>query len=277
MIKIGCWQANVAFGDPEANADRAIELLRSPKAVDLDLLILPECFLTGYCVNTHELARQIAIPGNHPSLGRLASAATETGKHLIVGYAEDCGDQLVNTATILTPTGERHTYRKVHLPELGYDKFVTGGDELPVFDTAIGRIGVLICFDVRFPEAARHMALAGAELLVIPTNWPEGSQNNARVLAPARAAENRVFVASCNRVGEENTFSFVGLSGIFDVRGSTIVMAGGEEELITATLDLAEARTKRTVIRPGEHETTVFESRRPELYRDLVKPIETTK
>jgi predicted amidohydrolase len=160
-------------------------------------------------------------------------------------------------------------YVKTHLPELGYDKFVRGGDALPVFDTEFGRVGILICFDLRHPEAARCLALAGADLIVLPTNWPDGAEMAAEHIALVRAAENKVFLATCDRVGTENGTHFIGLSKIIDPYGRVLASAGDSEAIIEADIDLSRARDKRNVIIPGKYEITIEESRRPQLYGNL--------
>ena len=188
-----------------------------------------------------------------------------------MGYAGINGETLYNGACLIEPTGKVSEYRKTHLPELGLDRFVSPGDSLPVFDTAIGKIGIAICFDLRPPEAVRCLALKGAEVIVVPTNWPEGAEFTPTHTIASRAHENRVFVAACNRVGVENGFTFIGRSGIWDVTGRVLASAGAGDDVIRADIDLAQAREKRIRTIPGKYETTIFESRRPELYDVITK------
>ena len=132
----------------------------------------------------------------------------------------------------------------------------------------MGAIGMHICYDATFPEAARAMALQGAEILVLPTNWPEGREKMPGYVVHARALENRVHFVACDRVGEERGFRFIGRSKIVGASGDALAEAGpDEEELILAEVDLDEARNKRIVFRPGEFEVDLFGDRRPELYR----------
>ena len=152
------------------------------------------------------------------------------------------------------------------MPELGYDRYVTTGDDLNVFETKFGKIGIQICFDIRFPEASRILALQGADVIFYPTNWPKGADISADVLAVARAVENKVYVVTANRVGEENGFSFIGKSKIISPSGVILAGASNGEEVMVADLDFEISRNKRNITIPGKHETTVFESRRPELY-----------
>lgn len=193
----------------------------------------------------------------------------------IAGFAEQGSDGLIyNTAALFQPGGA-FFYRKTHLPKLGLDRFVGRGSELPVFETPHGRIGIAICFDLRPPEVCRVLALQGADLVVLPTNWPSGAAAiSPRLIAPVRAVENRIFLATCNRVGEENGFAFIGLSGIYAPSGNVLALAGDGEETLVADLDLVAARDKRAVTIPGVYETEAFASRRPELYGRIVEPVQ---
>lgn len=235
----------------------------------VDLVVFPEAFLTGYCVSSLTDAQKIAIPDDHEAILRLFAGAKQFGLHIAFGYAALREGKLFNSAILACPDGTVHRYDKTHLPELGYDKFVEDGADLPVFETALGRIGILICFDLRPPEAARCLALKGADLILLPTNWPNGAQISAEHFTVVRAAENRVFLAACNRVGHENGFDFIGLSRIVSPGGMVRAQAGSGEETLVADLDLEEARLKRITVIPGQYEMTVFDSRRPELYSSL--------
>lgn len=267
-MRIACVQSNVAFGDAAANVARAILQLEALHGQGVDLVVFPEAFLTGYCVGSLASARAIAI--DRSDVQPLVAACDRLGIGVVVGFAERAEEGVYNTAALIEPGCAPRYYRKTHLPWLGMDRFVTPGDALPIFDTAYGKIGILICFDLRVPEAARSLALAGAELLVLPTNWPEGAETSAEHVSIARAAENRVFVAACNRVGEEHGFRFIGHSKIIGPSGRVLASAGEGEEVIVADIDPAEARIKRNVMIPGEYETAVFDCRRPELYGPLI-------
>lgn len=269
-MRIACVQSDVVFGDPEANLRHAIATLERLSSDSVDLAIFPEAFLTGYCVESRAEADRIAI--ERGVVAPLQESADRLSITAIVGFAERSGDALFNTAAMVQPGIEPVFYRKTHLPELGLDKFVVGGDDLPVFETRFGRIGILICFDLRIPEAARVLSLKGAQLIALPTNWPEGAETSAEHVVIARAAENRVFLAACNRVGTENGFRFIGRSKIVAPSGSVVAGAGSASETLVADIDLAEAKIKRNVMIPGRYETAVFDSRRPELYHGIEQP-----
>src|ERR671919_546171 len=174
---------------------------------------------------------------------------------------------------LVGPAGLVGRYRKTHLPFLGVDRFVAPGEEPPeVYDTPVGRLGIVICYELRFPEPTRALALVGAELVLHPTNWPNAVKPFADFLTRARAAENRVFLLTANRVGAEGGVEFFGRSQIVDPLGDRLVEAGdGEDELILAEIDPAEAREKDQAIVPGEYEVHLFGDRRPELYGALVE------
>jgi predicted amidohydrolase len=228
--------------------------------------------LTGPSPEGDVVARSLvdsAVEGTSGAIPTVRGACERLGIHCVLGFAGKSDAGLFNGAALIEPNGEVHLYAKTHLPELGLDKFVVPGSELQVFDTAIGRIGIVICFDLRPPEPIRVLALKGAELIVLPTNWPEGADFAPAYMAAVRANENRVFLAACNRVGTENGFRFIGKSGIWDVAGKCLASAGDGEEILMADLDLAQAREKRVRTIPGRYETTVFESRRPELYGEI--------
>ena len=279
--RVACVQTDVAFNDPSTNAENAIGHLRSLKDTGVDLAIFPEAFLTGYVVGGEDDAMKIAlrlendkqlrvINANEP-VKEIQKACQELKMHAIVGLIATDGTDVYNAAVLFEPDGTMRRYFKTHLPFLGVDRFVVPGWDLPVFETEIGKIGIAICYDMRVPEAVRSMALQGADLIALPTNWPVGAETSAEHFGIVRAAENRVFFAACNRVGTENGTTFIGQSGIYGVVGETMAKAGEGEEVITAVIDLEQARQKRTVNIPGEYELDVMGSRRPSLYGEITK------
>ncbi len=267
-MKIACVQSNVVFGDVRENLRLAADRLGALSRQGVDMAVFPEAFLTGYCVDSRDAAQEIAIPADLVS--SLQPTVDTLGTTVVIGFIESGSDGVIfNSVALLEPFRLMRTYRKVHLPELGVDKFVTPGDDLPVFDTKFGTIGLLICYDMRFPEAARTLVLKGADLIVLPTNWPEGAETSAEHICIARAAESRVFFVTCNRVGEENGFRFIGQSKIIHPSGRVLASAGMREEVIVAEVNLEEARNKRTVNIPGKYELEIIGVRRPDLYQVL--------
>ena len=184
------------------------------------------------------------------------------------------GASLFNACVLAGPEGVVGTYRKVHLPYLGIDMFANPGDRpFAVHDAGGLKVGMHICYDGSFPESARVMALMGADLLVLPTNWPTHSECAAEHMIPTRAMENTVYVMAVNRVGEESGFRFIGGSSIVDPSGKRLSQAGPDtEETLFAEIDPARARRKHQVRVPGRHEINRIADRRPAFYRLLIEP-----
>jgi predicted amidohydrolase len=151
--------------------------------------------------------------------------------------------------------------------------FVDPGDRpFAVHEVEGMRVGIHICYDGSFPETARILALLGADLVVLPTNWPTHSECAAEHMIPTRAMENTVYVMAVNRVGEESGFRFIGASSIADPSGNVLARAGAQaEETLLAEIDPLRARTKHLVRVPGRHEIDRIADRRPEFYGPLVK------
>ncbi len=237
------------------------------------LIVFPECALTGYCFESRKEAMAVAEPANGESTQQLVQFCAQHRVWMVVGTLEQDNDRLYNAALLIGPNGLRGVYRKVHLPCLGVDRFVDAGDRpFQVYDTPVGRLGLHICYDAAFPEAARVMALDGADILCLPTNWPEGARPIAEIVPRARALENRVYYVAANRVGEEGGFTFIGMSQIVAPSGATLAVAPQPvETLLLAEVDLKEARRKRLVFIPGRYEVDRLADRRPTFYRRLVE------
>ena len=192
----------------------------------------------------------------------------------IFGLLERDETRLYNACALVGPTGLLGSYRKVHLPYLGIDMFVDPGDRpFAVHEIAGLKIGMHICYDGSFPETARVLTLLGADLIVLPTNWPTHSECAAEHMIPTRAMENTVYVMAVNRVGVESGFRFIGGSSIADPSGTVLARAEGDaEELLLADIDPLRARQKRLVRVPGRHEINRIADRRPAFYGPIVEP-----
>jgi predicted amidohydrolase len=269
----GVAQTEPRLGEPARNLEACLSRLEGAAAAGCELVVLPECAMSGYMFGSEEEAARFAesIPG--PSVEALERACALLGLHCVAGLLERDGSRLRNSAVLVGTEGLVGRYRKTHLPFLGVDRFVSPGDEPPeVFETPLGRIGIEICYDLRFPELTRTLALRGAEVVVHPTNWPAAVRPLADFLTRARAAENRVFLLTANRVGREGGVEFFGKSQVVNPSGTRLVEAGEDrEELVVAEIDPAEAREKDRAIVPGEYELHLFGDRRPELYGALVE------
>lgn len=270
-MRVAVAQMEPRLAEKERNLDAALERLEEAAAAGAQLLVLPECAIPGYMFDSAEEALPHAeeIPG--PTTEAFERECARLGVHAITGLLERDGDTLYNAAILAGPDGLIGSYRKTHLPFLGVDRFVTPGDEFKVFDTALGRIGLIICYDLRFPEVTRTLALHGADMVALPTNFPMAAKLQCDVIAPARAAENRIYLLVANRVGKERWGEFCGWSQIVDPYGTRLAEAGETEEtLLVADVELEKARDKDYVV-PGEYELYLFGHRRPELYGALVE------
>ena len=276
-MRVAVAQIEPRLGEKERNLDACLARLEEAAAAGAEFLVLPECAIPGYMFDSLDEAMPFAeeIPG--PTTEALAGACRRLGTHVVCGLLERDGELLRNAAVLVGPDGLIGTYRKTHLPFLGVDRFVTPGEELAVHDTPLGRIGVEICYDLRFPEVTRTLALRGADIVAHPTNFPMAAKVQTEVITRARAAENRIFLLTANRVGKERWGEFCGWSQIVDPYGKRLAEAGEREEaLLVAEIDLELARDKDYVI-PGEYELYLFRDRRPELYGLLVEEAETVK
>ncbi len=275
MTLVAVAQLDPALGEPERNLEVCLGRLDEAAAAGAKLLVLPECAIPGYVFDSLEEGLSFAeeVPG--PSVEALERECARLGMHAVCGMLERDGDRLRNAAVLVGPDGLIGTYWKTHLPFLGVDRFVTPGDEFHVWDTPLGRIGVEICYDLRFPEVTRTLALAGADIVAHPTNFPVAARVQTEVITLARAAENRIYLLTANRVGKERSGEFCGRSQIVDPYGVRLAEADPVEEvLLVAEIDLAKARDKDYVI-PGEYELYLFGHRRPELYGALVQEFQT--
>jgi predicted amidohydrolase len=267
--KIALAQIDVEIGRPDANRRRIVERIR--EAADAQLIIFPECAVTGYCFDSLEEAAQFAEPLDGESAETIAAACNETGAYAIVGFIEREGSAYYNAAMVAGPQGVAISYRKVHLPFLGVDRFLTRGNRgFEVISLPFGRVGVNICYDSSFPEAARALKLMGAELIALPTNWPPGARRNPDFVINTRALENHINFAAVNRVGEERGWPFIGRSIAVDFNGDTLIEAGGErEETLYCEFDLAAANNNRIINLAGSYEIDRLADRRPEFYGEI--------
>lgn len=270
--KIAGVQMDVFLGEKDKNLHRIEESLIRTGEEGAFLSVFPECALTGYCFESIDEARPHAEPVPGPSTLRLARLCGELNQFAIVGALEADGDRIFNACVLLGPHKVLGIYRKVHLPFLGVDRFTSAGDRpFTVHNAGELRVGMNICYDGSFPEASRILALAGADLIVLPTNWPPAADCFADYTINTRAMENHVWYMSVNRVGSERGIEFIGKSRICHPTGKTIASAGAEETILYATIDPTVARNKRLVRTPGVHEINRLGDRRPEFYEPLLE------
>jgi len=261
-------QTDPKIGDARGNVAACVSVLEQARGLGARVAVFTECALTGYCFASPEEARDLALVAGGPELAAVAESCRETGLTAVVGYLERTPEGLANTASVFAPDGELGRYRKTHLPHLGVDRWVEAGcDPLVPVEAAGLRIGVLICYDASFPEATRTLALKGADLIALPTNWPAEAVVKADWLPNTRAYENVVYFAAVNRVGEERGFVFHGRSRVCGPTGETLAQGPADEPALLLTDVFPErARTKRIERRGSEYWVDRIAHRREDLY-----------
>ena len=271
--KIAAVQMDCAFADKSKNLEAIRTHLREAAFAGARLVIFPECALSGYCFESKEEAMPQAEPIPGPSTKSLAFECADLGVWAVVGLLEVAGGNLFNACTLIGPSGIIATYRKIHLPFLGVDRFTTPGDQpFAVHDLGGLRVGMNICYDGSFPESARCLMLLGADLIVLPTNWPTGAISTARTLIPARALENHVYYAAVNRIGSERGFRFIGMSRILGCTGEFLAVSEDDQPTILyAEIDPEKARNKHLVNIPGKYELHRTRDRRPGMYSPITR------
>jgi predicted amidohydrolase len=271
-FKIAAVQMDFRLGDKDKNQREMLSRLHEAARHGADLVLFPECALTGYCYESkaEAILQAEACPG--PATEAFAQVCKELHTHAVFGLLERDGDRLFNALALVGPMGLVGGYRKIHLPFLGVDRFATSGDRpFQVHDLDGLKIGLCICYDGSFPESARVLTLLGADLVVLPTNWPEAAICSARYVGNTRALENHVYYAAVNRVGHEGGFHFIGMSRIIDYHGNTITGSDDDSEaILIAEIDVAKARRKHQVVIPGKHEIDRIGDRRPEMYGPIM-------
>ena len=277
-MKVAAVQMDVKILENKQNLERVLTNFDAAARAGAQLVVFPECALSGYCFTSKDEAwpASESVPG--PATQRIAAAAKALNCTAVVGLLEREGDRIYNSAAVISPQGILGTHRKVHLLCLGIDRFDVPGDQpFPVFEIpdgaqkAAAKIGINICYDCSFPESGRVLKLKGAQLLAIPTNWPLGSdswQHTPKV----RATENHMIVVAADRVGEERGFRFSGHSQIIDFGGQVLAEAGETEEtIIYGEVNLAAADDNRVVRVAGEWEFNRIAARRPEMYKEITE------
>ena len=269
-------QMDVAFAKPNENRARIEELLRKAVAEHSPhLVVFPECAITGYCFESLDEAKTCAEPIPGPSTEHFVKVCKELNVFVVFGLLEADGDRVFNATVQIGPQGLVGSYRKIHLPGIGVDHFTTPGDRpfevTPADDL---KVGMIICYDVGFPESTRCLTLAGVDLVVVPTNWPPGAECIAEHAMSTRAMENKIYMMAVNRVGTERGFQFIGRSSICAPNGTMVTSANATEEtIIVAEIDVQLARNKFIERAPnGAHSIDRLRDRRPDMYGPIVAP-----
>ncbi len=276
---LSCVQSDVTFADVSANQQRVITWLDRAAEQKADVVVFPECMLSGYGFESREEALASALTIDDPGWQSLAAACRRPHPlYLVIGFLEaalgaDGSKKLYNAAALVGSEGVLGSYRKVHLPHLGVDRWVDRGDRpYAVHEAGQTRLGLAICYDSSFPEPMRVLGLAGADVIALPTNWPIAAARTAHIVPLARSMENHLFFVAANRVGSERGFRYCGLSSISGPDGVELARAEGDEETILfAEVDLQQARNKRIERTPGAHVIDRFADRQPAFYGPIVE------
>ncbi|MCB5203600.1 carbon-nitrogen hydrolase family protein [Neorhizobium sp. T786] len=252
-MKIAGFQMRSAVGDVEANLEQLDKAAERASAAGARLLVAPELALTGY--GAADRFPDLASPADSPLTERLSEIATHRGLAIIAGFAEKNGDTVYNSALLTDGRGQTSVYRKSHLYGPYERQWFRPEAPSSVLATVDGiKLGMLICYDVEFPENVRRLAKAGADLIVVPTALPTGWSGRfiAEHMIRVRAFENQVFVAYINHCGADAHFSYAGLSCIAAPDGRLLAEAPADgEALIFADVDsaaFAQSRAENTYL-----------------------------
>ena len=277
-VNVTCVQMEPVLRDFNKNLEKICGFIEKVVSENpqTQLIVFPELITTGYeCGKDFQELAETSPDGQ--SMEVIGKLAKEHHVHVVYGFPErDKNNEAIiyNSAALIDDKGEvKGIYRKVHL-FANEKKYFTEGSSFPVFDTSIGKLGMMICWDTAFPEAARSLALKGANLLVVPTNWEKAyltsiETNNTKdwdLITRARAMDNCTFLVSANRVGHDETLGFIGRSNIIGPTGEAVEELLDEREgYISAELDYSYPVQLRTEY------YTYFEDRKPDAYAELTK------
>ncbi len=279
-VSVAVCQYEPRVGELERNRELGSTWIERAADAGARLVVLPELASSGYTFQSSEEAAACAeATAGGPLLSAWIERCRRHSVYVVAGFAERAADRLYNSALLLGPEGVLGVYRKTHLFFDEKTYFQPGNLGLPVFQLPFGRVGILICYDIWFPEAARALALQGADLICVPTNWVANFRRAAvdergwtmgDYACVGLATQNQVFVAAADRVGQERSVQFVGCSCIVGPDGWMIAgpASPDADELLLAEVDLA--RVERSRQRTPRNHT--FGDRRPELYRELLAP-----
>jgi len=260
-VKIGFFQFAPSIGNVEHNRARLVEALLQ---TDADLLVAPELSVSGYYFSSTAQARELAEPIPGPTTDALSEASAKSGCTIVTGIAELAGEQLFNSAVVIGPEGIIGTYRKIHLFNEETLHFTPGSEGFFSFDLKGVKVGVLVCFDHMFPEAARSLALQGVQIVCHPSDLvlPEYGQLTSRV----RALENRMFWILANRWGTETvgekSLTYTGTSQVVHPRGRILIRAETASDEISAV----EVDPKDSLDKNVTEYNHLLNDRRPEFY-----------
>jgi predicted amidohydrolase len=271
MAKFAAIQMLPLLMDPENNLKKIIQYILDASRLGAEVLVFPECALSGYGLSFDE-AQMVSEPIPGPTTKRIMEACRDTHCLVAVGMLEkDDEGNVYNAAALLGADGLLGKYRKTHLPFLGVDRFLSKGNSIQgPFDTEMGKLGLLVCYDLRFPEPIRILALRGAHVILLPTAWPTAATLYPEFMAQTRSSENSLYLVAANRIGEERGTRYLGRSLIVGVNGEKLAEGSiDQEEILIAEIEPRLSEKKKRIFTSGEYELDLFKDRRPELYDAL--------
>lgn len=252
-------QFNIKLGEVDLNLANVGRKLDRIAGLGVQLAVLPEMWSAGY-----DYKRLTSHAAETPRvLETILKRSAELSLVIVGSLPEHADGKVYNTAYVVDRGELVGSYRKLHMfSTMGEDRFLSPGDRSLVVETSVGKLGVAICYDLRFPELFRKMALEGAEIICLPAEWPKPRQEHWRTLLRARAMENQLFVAAANCCGVQGKLDFFGMSLLLSARGDVLAEGGATDTEVIATFDFREMHEYRTQIR-------CYADRRPEIYGKL--------
>lgn len=272
-IMVSCRQIDPIVGEPERNRALIVSEAHQAASEGAQVVVFPELAPCGYSFESAAEVETVAEDADGDLIQEWAELSADLGIVIIAGYAEKASDgKLFNSAALLDPNGARANYRKTHLWGREPEYFSSGDKTPPVVQTSVGRIGVLVCYDLDFPEYVREVALSGAQLLCAPVNWPyfpypDNALPTEMIRTQASAGVNRMAIAVCDRSGTDRSQAWLGGSQVVNSDGYSVthplIGTGGS---VSAALNLSLSDVKSV----GSY-NHVFDDRRPELYRAILE------
>lgn len=265
-MRVAVLQMAAADGDVGGNFNQIASSARAASATHAKIMVAPELSLSGYGAATRGRVAEVAQGRDSPVLAKLKSLSSELGIAIVLGFPERNGTAFFNSAVAITPDRESVFYRKCHLyGDFERKSFGRGSTVSPIITVGDFRIGMLICYDVEFPEWVRVLALEGVDLIAVPTALPRSDANRrvARSMIRTRALENGVFVAYADLCGEDGLYRYQGLSAIVGPDGEDLARGGAAPCLLIADLD--KSRYPTDAVDP------YLEDRRSEIYKSLLR------
>lgn len=268
-VRVACCQIDLQVGKTATNRKAAHEGIHRAAHLGARLVVLPELVNSGYVFLDKAEAHKLAETVNGPLVQEWLQLSNDYGLVIVGGFCEALDNDCVSNSAVVIDNGRvAGLYRKVHLWDREKKIFTPGMQAPPVIDTQLGRIAMMVCYDLEFPEWVRLPALAGAEIVCVPTNWPfvsrpKGERPMELIRVQANASVNRIFIAVADRTGSERGTDWIGGSAIINPEGwfMTSPIHDSHADILVADCHPSVARDKR--ISPHNH---VFSDRRPDLY-----------